>query len=342
LASELTPKFTPPTPAKWTGLFSINLETENGIPLNKRGSVVRRLVLVSFFKAEAERRLNSGSKRSIIYAVEEPETAQHPKNQKILIDAFETLLSEDGCQVILTTHSPGLAGDLPSESIRFVTRDETNKPLISGGVDVFEHVADTLGVIPDSRVKVLFYVEGPNDVIALKHLSKALHEEDQTIIDLDMDKRVSFVSTGGSSLLHWVTEHYLKNFNCPEFHLYDNDKPEYGKAVDEVNARGDGSWATQTKKREIENYLHTDAIKEVYGVQINIPDDLDDDGKDVPKLFSEAIYNPERDDAPMKDSAAKKRLTKAFKAMTAVRIRERDPEGEVESWFRKLSEMMTA
>ena len=92
---------------------------------------MRRLVLVSFFKAEAERRLNSGSKRSIIYAVEEPETAQHPKNQKILIDAFETLLSEDGCQVILTTHSPGLAGDLPSESIRFVTRDETNKPLIS-------------------------------------------------------------------------------------------------------------------------------------------------------------------------------------------------------------------
>jgi predicted ATP-dependent endonuclease of OLD family len=36
LASELTPKFTPPTPAKWTGLFSINLETES--PLIKEGA----------------------------------------------------------------------------------------------------------------------------------------------------------------------------------------------------------------------------------------------------------------------------------------------------------------
>lgn len=49
LASELTPVFTPPTPAKWTGLFSVNLSTD-GIPLNKRGSGVRRLVLVSFLK----------------------------------------------------------------------------------------------------------------------------------------------------------------------------------------------------------------------------------------------------------------------------------------------------
>jgi putative ATP-dependent endonuclease of the OLD family len=47
LAKELTPQFTPPTPAKWRGLFSVNMETDDGIPLNKRGSGVRRLILVS-------------------------------------------------------------------------------------------------------------------------------------------------------------------------------------------------------------------------------------------------------------------------------------------------------
>jgi putative ATP-dependent endonuclease of the OLD family len=47
LANELVPEFTPPTPAKWNGLFSINMTTD-GIPLNKRGSGVRRLVLVNF------------------------------------------------------------------------------------------------------------------------------------------------------------------------------------------------------------------------------------------------------------------------------------------------------
>src|SRR5690606_4714652 len=65
LASKLDPKFNPPTPAKWNGLFSIQLDTDDGIPLNKRGSGVRRMILVSFFKAEAERRLKSSSKQNI-------------------------------------------------------------------------------------------------------------------------------------------------------------------------------------------------------------------------------------------------------------------------------------
>ena len=78
LADSLTPKFTPPTLAKWTGLFSLGMDTDNDVPLNKRGSGVRRLILVSFFKAEAERRLAASTKSNIIYAVEEPETSQHP------------------------------------------------------------------------------------------------------------------------------------------------------------------------------------------------------------------------------------------------------------------------
>lgn len=94
LASELTPEFTPPTPSKWSGLFSVGLNTDSGIPLNKRGSGVRRLVLVSFFKAEAERRLKNSNRRSIIYAIEEPETAQHPNNQRILIESFKSLAGE--------------------------------------------------------------------------------------------------------------------------------------------------------------------------------------------------------------------------------------------------------
>ena len=100
LAQKLIPSFTPPTTSKWTSLFSVGLETGDGIPLNKRGSGIRRLILVSFFKAEAERRLTSSNRRSIIYALEEPETAQHPKSQKILIESFKSLSNEDGCQVI--------------------------------------------------------------------------------------------------------------------------------------------------------------------------------------------------------------------------------------------------
>ena len=185
LASELNPEFSPPTPAKWQGLFSVGLNTESGIPLNKRGSGVRRLVLVSFFKAEAERRLKTSNRRSIIYAIEEPETAQHPNNQRILIESFKSLASESGCQVILTTHSPGFAADLPNDSIRFIFRDATTKePVIQAGADVFGAVAETLGVTPDSRVKVLLCVEGPTDVLAFKSLSKALYVEDNSLPNL--------------------------------------------------------------------------------------------------------------------------------------------------------------
>lgn len=140
------------------------METDQGIPLNKRGSGIRRMILVSFFKAEAERRLATSAKRSVIYAIEEPETAQHPNNQRILINSFKTLVSEPGCQVILTTHSPGFAADLPLDGIRFVTRNAADNPVIDAGADVFGAVADTLGLTPDSRVKVLICVEGPTDV----------------------------------------------------------------------------------------------------------------------------------------------------------------------------------
>ena len=80
IANELSP--TVSTKA-WDSLFSFTFEDEEGIPINKRGSGVRRLILLNYFRAEAERQRDSS--RSIIYALEEPETAQHPDWQKCCI-----------------------------------------------------------------------------------------------------------------------------------------------------------------------------------------------------------------------------------------------------------------
>ncbi|MCD8416034.1 ATP-binding protein [Tenacibaculum dicentrarchi] len=341
LANKLEPQFTPPTPAKWNGLFSIKMDTDDGIPLNKRGSGIRRMILVSFFKAEAERRLKSTSKRSIIYALEEPETAQHPNNQKILIDSFKSLSEEDTCQVILTTHSPGLASELPANSIRFIDKDDADKPCIDSGIDVFDKVASVLGVTPDSRVKVLICVEGPTDVQALKSLSEALHSEDNTIINLAKDEKVAFVLMGGSTLKHWVNQQYLKGLGRTEFHLYDNDVRSYADSIKQVNDREDNSFGTLTNKLEIESYLHPTAIKNSYGVEIEVPDMLNEEGKAVPKIFAEAVSPVLKFDKTMGDTKSKLYLAnKAFPAMTAELIRERDPGNEVEGWFRKISELM--
>lgn len=339
LARSLAPKFVPAAPSKWTSLFSISLDTDDGIPLNKRGSGIRRMILVSFFKAEAERRLTTNNKRNIIYALEEPETAQHPANQRILIESFKTLASGSNCQVILTTHSPGLAAELPTDSIRFVNRDDADAPIVTSGDDVFGDVARALGVTPDSRVKVLLCLEGPTDVTAFKCLSRIFHEKDSRYINLMDDPRVAIITLGGSTLQHWVSGNYLKNLGKPEVHIYDSDVPAYEESINLVNSRTDGSWGILTRKHEIECYLHEDAIFDGCGVMIPVLDGPNSDGLTVPTVFGKA-YAAEHKLDIMKDKTSKKYLSKAFESMTYERLVARDPEGEVEQWFRNISQML--
>lgn len=340
LASKLDPKFNPPTPARWNGLFSIQLDTDDGIPLNKRGSGVRRMILVSFFKAEAERRLKSSSKQNIIYAIEEPETAQHPNNQKILIESFKSLANESDCQIILTTHSPGLASELPIESLRFVNLD-SGYLKVSFGEDVFPKIAKTLGVTPDSRVKVLCCVEGPTDVSALCALSKAMNNKYPELPDLTNNEKVAFVLMGGSTLKHWVNHNYLKELGKPEFHLYDNDVHTYQQSIDQVNNRDDNSCGQLTQKLEIESYLHKNAIIAGFDIEIEIPDQLNEDGKATPKIFAEAYSQKTGLPNTIKDTKAKKFLAeRAFPNMTADMIEERDPNNEVRGWLETINELL--
>lgn len=333
LASQLSPNFLAPSSSKWAGLFSVGMDTDEGISLNKRGSGIRRLILVGFFKAEAERKAKSSNKKDIIYAIEEPETAQHPDNQLRLMQAFKELSQAGNCQVLLTTHSPELAKELPLSGIRFIGRDEFGKPFIKCGDDnILEEVVKTLGILADYRtyanVKLLICVEGPTDVIALKAFSRCLREKDKTSIDLEEDTRICIIPLGGSILKYWVQLNYLKNLHCKEFHIYDNDVESYKAVVDEINARNNGSFACLTKKREIENYLHTDAIKEIYGIDI----DTNDDG--VPKIFGVAYSQKNNLGAPMKDNTSKKYLSKVFeRGMNYKYLMERDTENEIQSWF---------
>ena len=78
IASSLNPIIPNSSSLKWADVFkSVSITGDDSIPINKRGSGVKRLILLNFFRAEAERRLRSGNQQSIIYAIEEPETSQH-------------------------------------------------------------------------------------------------------------------------------------------------------------------------------------------------------------------------------------------------------------------------
>lgn len=340
LAGDLQPTFTPPSQTKWNGLFSVSMNTEDGIPLNKRGSGVRRMILVSFFKAAAERKSKDERKQDVIYAIEEPETGQHPNNQKILIDSFIELSNSDHSQIILTTHSPNLAKELPLESIRFVGRDDNDNPIIESGAqsnDVIQRVAEALGVLSEVQphVQVVVCVEGPTDVIALKCFNRCLHEKYPDLVNIETDNRIMIIPLGGSILKQWSDYQYLKKMNCKEFHIYDNDVAKYQESVNQINNRNDGSWAGLTAKYEIENYLHTKAIKDQYDV------DVDTDQQDVPKLFGEAYTIKMNFDGVMKGKRAKIYLSKVFEnTMNYYLLAERDPNGEIKGWFDKIESML--
>ena len=72
VAATLAPKFEKPN---WSTLIKASITGDDEIPLNKRGSGVRRLILLNFFRAKAERMMQERSAQSTIYAVEEPETS---------------------------------------------------------------------------------------------------------------------------------------------------------------------------------------------------------------------------------------------------------------------------
>lgn len=109
----------------WDKVFkSVSIAGDEGIPINKRGSGVRRLILLNFFRAEAERRKSEESFSDVIYAIEEPETSQHANNQRLLIDAFKDLSKNSNVQVILTTHSSQIVKSLDFANIRNITDDQ--------------------------------------------------------------------------------------------------------------------------------------------------------------------------------------------------------------------------
>ena len=78
IASTLHPNIPDTDSLKWYDVFkNLSISGDQDIPINKRGSGVRRLILLSFFRAEAEKRQKESNNPSIIYAIEEPETSQH-------------------------------------------------------------------------------------------------------------------------------------------------------------------------------------------------------------------------------------------------------------------------
>lgn len=350
LARQLTPSFK--AEPKWDG-FKLSLTGDDQIPINKRGSGVRRLILLNFFPAEAERKREGSNTQRVIYAVEEPESSQHPDNQIMLVKALIGLADDPDTQVMMTTHVPAIAGMVPTDSVRFVTRNAAGHPQVEEGADgVLGKVAASLGVYPDKRAKVAVYVEGPHDVSFLSHASRLYCTHDPALVDLTADHRIAFIPTGGGNLKHWVEKQYLRNAGMIEVHIYDRDTqnaPKYGEYVATVNGRGTQDIAFLTVRKEMENYLHPACIEIEFQYQAT---PAFTDWCDVPALVAAYVHNSSGAPNPWdqldarnqseKESRAKIRLNNAVaSSMTLAQLREIDAGDEILGWFQAITERTT-
>lgn len=115
LANMLSPRLQEFQKLSWDKPFWKTEISSDEIPLNKRWSWVKRMILLSFFLNEVERRKNEEWLTDVIYAFEEPETSQHPEHQSLLINAFKALSETTWVQIILTTHSPYVYKELAND-----------------------------------------------------------------------------------------------------------------------------------------------------------------------------------------------------------------------------------
>ena len=349
LASQLKPRFTPPP---WANIFKVSLTGDEEIPINKRGSGVRRLILLSFFRAKAEQKVRHKSATQVIYGIEEPETSQHPDNQRMLVHAFNELASQGDCQVILSTHVPALARLLPLESLCYIeVCGDGTRFVHSGDDETYEIIANALGVLPDHNVRLFIGLEGPNDINFLKNMSDMLRsggEDPPDLQQLEDDGRIIFVPLGGGNLALWASR--LKELNIPEFYIFDRgvqptERSPHQGTVDDINTRPRCN-AYLTSKAEMENYLHRDAIRKAGGVAITF-----DDFDDVAQLAAQAVHEASESEKSWEalDSERKKKKesraklwlnTEAVHIMTSQMLDERDPAGDVRGWFNKIAELL--
>ena len=258
-------------------------------PLEKRGSGIRRLLMVAFFEYLAEK---GGEKAAnFIFGIEEPENNLHPGLQRELAQSFRQL-ADRGCQIIITSHSPVFAGASPIEDLTLIMRKggiatATQHPEL----DVNE-IAEQLGVEPSDQItgyKACAFVEGQDDIMFWKTVASKLKEGDYINANFEY-KEIGFIPVGGSNLKCWMDIRAMKRLNRRFGAVVDSDRKRQTDSIPQrkLNWKNqceqDGGIFFILRKREIENYLHRNAIQRS-GRTLQQYDDF----TDMKKLFGENV-----------------------------------------------------
>lgn len=277
--------------------FDIYGKDQFGIekPIGKRGSGMRRLLMVAFFQYLVERKQVEGNE--FIFAVEEPENCLHPKLQRELAQSFRQLANE-GSQVIITSHSPVFAGSSTLEDLALIVREAGIAKSIQSPDLNYAEIADQLGVEPSDQLtsyNACVFVEGPSDIEFWNEIAKKLKSGGHLQHDF-IDKNIGFIISGGDTLKYWINKRAMKRLNRHYGVIVDSDRESPNHVIPQrkINwktiCESEGGKFFILRKREIENYIHPSTLARVGKANQNF-----DDYSDMKKIFGENVYLHIRD-----------------------------------------------
>jgi predicted ATP-dependent endonuclease of OLD family len=255
----------------WKKLVKIDLEVEDQcgvcVPLANRGMGIQRLVMVALLKYIAEKP-SENPVSSRIFAIEEPETSLHPSAQRELIDSFRKL-RERGYQIIVTSHSPVFAAEANDRDIILVTREKEKASMTQHPALNPETIVDELGILPRDQIvsySACLFVEGPSDAIFFETMARKLKNSMRISHDF-IDKKIGVIPVGGNNLKFYVEKRTLGKLHRVFAVITDSDKKSSSDQIKkrktewQCQCQNEGGKFYILKKRQIENYLHSDAIK---------------------------------------------------------------------------------
>ena len=121
--------------------------------------------------------------------------------------------------------------------------------------------------------------------------------------------------------------------------LYDNDRADYRKTIEEIKANSDGRrFGEITSKREMENYIPLELIEEEFGINLD-SEKMNWDNVDVPKLLVNKIMQH------IKCSKKREEAIKGYlngqlsRKITKEHLIYCNSYEEIKSWFEQIADL---
>lgn len=353
-SSRLGDNLIPQINTSWEKAIKNDILDRNNIPINKKGSGIRRLLLLSYLMVQAEKNSYVRGKKDIIFAIEEPETSLHPNLQKKFIEElFKMANNADYSigdeissnineirkyKILITTHLPNYLSYATAEQVIYVSENDNGESIEIFGENEYKKIKDELGLLPNPYYGFVLFVEGENDLNFLKNLNKVV--ELKIIFDIEADD-VDIIPLRGSNLLKSIEHDFYKELPVKQFHLYDSDVQEYvDKLNNDIIGKNDKWDGVVTVRKCMEYYIPKSLIEDWFGINLdNYVDQWTNDSFDLVHTISQIQSTKlnEFNNAPDKVKALKAVMNKTVaKTISKDNLLAHGVWDEIKGWFEKM------